>query len=276
MATRSEQRESFLAANPLCVFCGGTELATTVEHCPPRSLFQFRQWPEGFEFPACERCNLGTGDEDAAVAMLARMSPDGSTGNDDGRLAGLIRNVNAQFPGLVRKMMPSHLEARRRNREMGIKPRPGQLHQDVAPVNLPEELKAAVGTFARKLALAIFYRETAVIFPATGTLAFNWFTNVELVTHGTYKLFDQLAHIDGSAPLVVRGGKYLTDQFEYKISLSPRASVFLLQARLGQSFGLVIFGSRLPGPIEETVASLQAKYGHQGPIAFLQGGASLP
>jgi hypothetical protein len=114
-------------------------------------LFQFKHWPERFEFPACEECNLGSGDEDAAVAMLARMSPDGSTGNADGRIEGLIRNVNAQFPGALGKMLPSHILARRRNREFGIKPAPGQLHQDAAPVTLPEELKAAVNTFARKL-----------------------------------------------------------------------------------------------------------------------------
>jgi hypothetical protein len=206
--------------------------------------------------------------------MLARMSPDGSTGNADARIEGLIRNVNTQFPGTLGKMVPSHTEARRRNRALGIKPGPGQTHQDVAPVTLPEELKAAVNTFARKLALAIYYRDARSIFPAAGTIAMNWFTNVELVLHGKYKLFEELSHVEGSAPPRIRGGKYLNDQFEYKLSLSPDAEVFLLQARLGQSFGLVLFGSRKPGPIEETMSSLKAKHGREGPIIFLQGGAA--
>ena len=73
-------RERFLASNPICVFCGGVNPATTVEHCPPRALFQHKHWPEGFDFAACEACNHGTGDQDAIVAMLARMDPDEATG----------------------------------------------------------------------------------------------------------------------------------------------------------------------------------------------------
>ena len=272
MSTRSEQRTKFLSAHPLCAFCGGLRAATTIEHCPPRSLFQFKQWPEGFEFPACEECNLGSGDDDAAVAMLARLSPDGSTGNEDGRITGLMYNVNRQFPGSVAKMMPTHTQSRQRNREFGIKPGPGQLHQDVAPATLPDELKTAVNIVARKLALAIYFREAGAIFPATGTLAMNWFTNVELVLHGRYKLFDHLTDVAANTPPLVRGGKYLDDQFEYKFSLSADREVFLLQATFGQSFGLVLFGSRKPGLIEETISSLQTKYGREGPIVFLQGG----
>ena len=119
MPTRSAQRVAFLGANPLCAFCGGHKLATTIEHCPPKALFQRRRWPEGLEFPACDDCNFGTSDQDVVVAMLARMSPDGSAGNQDGKIAGLLRNVNAQFPGVLRKMMPTPLEARKRNRALG-------------------------------------------------------------------------------------------------------------------------------------------------------------
>jgi hypothetical protein len=126
--------------------------------------------------------------------------------------------------------------------------------------------------FRPSLALAIYYRDAGTIFPVAGTLAMNWFTNVELVLSGKYKLFELLSHLDGNAPPLVRGGKYLNDQFEYKFSLSPDAEVFLLQARLGQSFGLVLFGSRRAGLIEETISSLKAKYGREGPFVFLQGG----
>jgi hypothetical protein len=272
MPSRSEQREFFLAAHPKCAFCGGANSATTTEHCPPRALFQFKHWPEGFEFPACADCNHGTGDDDAAVAMLARMSPDGLTGNDDNRIEGLIHNVNRQFPGAFVNIIPTHTEARRRNRELGIKPGPGQSHQDVAPITLPEQVKTSVAVFARKLALATFYRETGTIFPSTGTLAMNWFTNVELVLHGRYKVFEGLKDIDGTSPPVVRGGKYLDDQFEYRLSLSSDSEVFLLQAKFGRSFGIVVFGCQRPGPIEETVEQLSATFGRKGPIEFIQSG----
>jgi hypothetical protein len=257
------------------VFCGGTEPATTVEHCPPKSLFQFKRWPESFEFPACNNCNGGTGDQDAVIAMLGRMHPDEDTGNADGRIEGLIRNVNTQFPGVIHKMMPSHIEARRRNRALGLKPGPGQLHQDIAPVSIPDEINEAVGTFSLKLSKAIYYREAHQAFPSTGTVIMHWFTNVELVRHGKYVLFEHLQSLSGHAPQLVRGRKFLNDQFEYKVSLSDDRQILVLQVRIGQSFGMIIYASIAPGVLEEAMSKLRAKYQRTGPFDVLQspGGA---
>jgi hypothetical protein len=270
MPTRSEQREAFLAKHPFCVFCGGSRRATTIEHCPPRSLFQFKHWPETFEFPACLSCNEGTGDHDAIVAMIARMHPDENIGNADGRVNGLIKNVGAQVPGLLPRMIPSHIEARRRNRVLGIKPGPGQLHQDVAPVTVPDEINEAVETFARKLSKAIYFRETGKSFPNSGAIVMHWFTNVELVRNGKYVLFEQLQSLDGHAPKLVRSGKYLDDQFEFKISLSEDQQVFIAQVRVGLSFGMIIYASTDGKVLEGALSQLESKYQHNGPFSVLQ------
>jgi hypothetical protein len=267
-------RERFLAANPHCIFCGGTTLATTIEHCPPRALFQHKHWPEGFEFAACEACNHGTRDQDAIVAMLARMDPEEAVGNNDGRVPGLIKNVGAQFPQMFTKILPSAIEARRKNRELGLQPGPGQTHQDVAPIFIPAEMSLAVETFSRKLAKAIYFREVGAIFSNEGTLLLNWFTNAELVQHGRYVLFDLLKDVPGRAVPLRRGGKYLDDQFQYKLSITPENHVFILQARFGVAFGLVIFGSTQRQVIEPVVEKLRAKYGKDGPFVMLQSAAS--
>jgi hypothetical protein len=267
-------RERFLAANPTCIFCGGMTSATTVEHCPPRALFQHKHWPEGFDFAACDACNHGTGDQDAIVAMLARMDPDDAMGNADGRVPGLMKNVGNQFPEMIAKMLPSAIEARQKNRELGVKPGPGQTHQDVAPVLVPREMSLAVETFSRKLAKAIFFREVDAIFPNEGTLLLSWFTNAELVKHGKYVLFDLLKEIPGRAVPLRRGGKYLDDQFQYKLSITPENHVFVLQARFGVAFGLVIFGSTQPQIIEPVVDQLRAKYSKDGPFVVLQSAAT--
>lgn len=266
-------RERFLAANPICVFCGGATPATTVEHCPPRAMFQHKHWPEGFDFAACEACNHGTGDQDAIVSMLARMEPDEAVGNTDGRVPGLIKNVGNQFPEMIAKMLPSAIEARRRNRELGVKPGPGRTHQDVAPILVPNEMSHAVETFSRKLAKAIYFREAGAVFPNEGTLLLNWFTNVELVQHGKYVLFDLLKDVPGRAVPLRRGGKYLDEQFEYKLSITPENHVFMLQARFGVAFGLVIFGSTQPQVIGPVVDQLRAKYGNDGRFVMLQSAA---
>lgn len=269
-------RERFLAANPHCVFCGGANPATTIEHCPPRALFQHKRWPEGFEFAACETCNHGTGDQDAIVAMLARMGPDEATGNTDGRVPGLIKNVGNQFPQMFTKMLPSAIEARRKNRELEIKPGPGQTHQDVAPVFVPEEMSLAVESFARKLAKAVYLREVGAIFPNEGTLLLNWFTNIELVKQGKYVLLDLLKDVPARAVPLRRGGKYLDEQFQYKLSITPENHAFILQARFGVAFGVVIFGSTRPQVIEPVVEQLRAKYGKDGPFVMLQSAANSP
>lgn len=270
MGAATKHRKEFLKAHPLCAFCGGKAKATTIEHCPPRAMFQFRQWPEGFEFPSCEACNHGTDDHDLLVAMLARMDPFEEKGDRDGKQLGLMKMANKQFPGLFEKMMPSANEARRSNRELGLRPVAGQTHQETGAVKVPEELHHAVRIFARKLAKGIFYREAGLPFPDHGCLLLNWFTNADLFRDGKYVLFDLLKELGGTAPPLKRSGQYLNDQFEYKLSLSPEKDIFVLQARFGNAFGLVVFGSASPGKLESIVARLREQTQRNGPFSVLQ------
>lgn len=270
MGTAKKRRQAFLQAHPRCAFCGGKNGATTIEHCPPRAMFQHRQWPEGFEFPACAACNQETGNHDLLVSMLARMDPFEETGNTDGKLEGLMKMANRQYPGLLSKMMPSPNEARRNNRELGLRPEPGQTHQNTGAVKVTDEIHNAVCVVALKLAKGIFYRETGMIFPDEGCLLLNWFTNADLLRSGKYVVFDLLKELAGDAPQLQRSGKYLNNQFEYKLSLSSEREVLVIQARFRNAFGLVVFGSTLPDRLEAIVARLRAQTERDGPFAVLQ------
>jgi hypothetical protein len=42
---KRKSNEALLKDNPFCIFCGGTELATTIEHCPPRMMFRGKRRP---------------------------------------------------------------------------------------------------------------------------------------------------------------------------------------------------------------------------------------
>lgn len=270
MGAAARYRRKFLAEHPICAFCGGQSHSMTIEHCPPRAMFQDRLWPEGFEFPACKDCNQGTGNQDLLIAMFARMNPFEEKGDADGRLEGLMRMVNKQYPGMFEKITPSASEARRHNRELGLKPALGQTHQESGMVKVPEELHEAVCVLAKKLAKGIFYRETRHIFPDEGCLLLNWFTNADLVRDGKYIVFDLLKKISGEVPPTVRAGKYLRDQFEYKLSISPEQNVFILQARFGAAFGLAVFGSTIPGLLESGITRLRDQSSRAGPFAVLQ------
>lgn len=270
MGAAKNRREAFLRKHPRCAFCGGEKPATTIEHCPPRALFQYRQWPEGFEFPSCPSCNLGTSNHDLLVAMLARMDPIEESGNTDGRLVGLMKNANAQYPDLFAKMMPSAVEARRLNKTIGLEPSPGLTQQEAGLIKVTDEHHQAVCSLARKLAKAIFYQTTERTFPNEGCLLLNWFTNADFLRDGKYVVFDLLKNLTGLAPPLQRSGKYLNNQFEYKFSLSSDMQLLVLQARFGSAFGLVVFGNTLPGKLESIVERIREQTNRYGPFAVLQ------
>lgn len=270
MGAAARHRRKFLSEHPVCAFCGGKAKSTTIEHCPPRAMFQFRNWPEGFEFPSCEPCNQGTDDHDLLVAMLGRIDPFEGKGNSDGRQIGLMKLANRQFPGLLQKMMPSASEARRRNRELGVRPPPGRTQQEAGVVKVPEEFHQAVCVLGLKLSKGIYYSEVGKPFPDDGCLLLNWFTNADFLRDGKYLVFDLLKELGGVAPQLQRSGVFLNDQFEYKLSLSSEKNVLVLQARFGNAFGFIVFGSTLPGRLEEGVSRLREQTQRDGPFAVLQ------
>lgn len=265
-----QRKHEFLAANPFCIFCGGTAASTTIEHCPPRAMFQNKQWPEGFDFPSCGPCNNGTSDQDLLVSMIARSDPFTNQGDSDGRSLGLMKMVNKQYPGLFGKMLMSPREARQHNRGAGVVPALGHTHQQSGVVKVPPEMHAAVGVFAAKLSKAIYFMHSRRAFPNHGCLMLNWFTNEQLFREGKYVLFDLLKNQQGIAPKPERGGKYLNDQFEYKLALSPEFDVFVLQACFGKGFGFVVFGCTTAGNLESIMARVEKEHGGKVPFVYLQ------
>jgi hypothetical protein len=102
--------------------------------------------------------------------MLARMDPSKGPAADDSSTFGLMHRVNKRYPKIFEKMMPSPIEARRINRKLGITPLPGAVHQETGALKVPPEVHHSIFVFSRKLAKAIYYLESARIFPAEGTL----------------------------------------------------------------------------------------------------------
>ena len=103
MGEAKEKRRAhavILTAHPWCIYCGMK--ANTIEHMPPRAMFDKRQRPKGLEFPTCRDCNNGTSLSDMAASLLARAYPDARTPDDLKRLLGGARN---NIPGLIEEMV---------------------------------------------------------------------------------------------------------------------------------------------------------------------------
>ncbi len=152
MGAGTRHRKAFLAANTVCIFCGGGKPSTSIEHCPPRAMFQNRSWPEGFEFASCHECNGGLSDHDAIIAVLGRIDPLNGKVDGDGQLLGLVKNLNRQYPGMLDQMFANEKPIEQ------VMP-DGSRCQMVA-VNIPDELHEAMWTLAGKLTKAVFHMET--------------------------------------------------------------------------------------------------------------------
>jgi hypothetical protein len=127
-----------------------------------------------------------------------------------------------------------------------------------------------VCVFASKLSKAIYYRDAEIAFPNHGCLLLNWFTNAELLRDGRYAVLDIFKELGGSSPPLQRGGKYLNDQFEYKLSMSNENDTFVLQAFFGKAFGVLVFGCAVPGRLESSIDRLRKESGKGGPFVILQ------
>jgi hypothetical protein len=69
------KNQRFLADHPYCCFCGGTVAAMTADHVPNRAFFVNRDWPEGYEFPSCSDCQVGSRVSELVCAAVMRAAP---------------------------------------------------------------------------------------------------------------------------------------------------------------------------------------------------------
>lgn len=276
MGDRKRKLQRFISQHKKCIFCGGIVDTTTIEHCPPRALFQNRIAPDGFEFPACLACNNYSSDEDLIVAVIARMgSP--KFGDSDGKLIGMMKALNRQKPDFYKTFLASATEARANNRQLGIEPDPGMTHQEMGVLNINDETRAAIRVFAKKLAKGITYFESGLVFKNEDCLALNWFTNANVIKDGGHKVFGILSHINGVALKLSRNRVILNNQFEYKFSLSDDRNLILIQAKFGESFFLVVTGCMTPGYLEDLLEKTYQDLGRDyQPFEIIQGNGANP
>lgn len=269
MGQASSRRAAFFREHPICIFCGGGETATTEEHCPPRSLFRERKWPEGHVFPACLACNGGTSDADLAVALMAHLR--GHEGQATRQSIGIIKLANQRFPSFLGKMLDrSPTQARADARRFGLQPGPGQTYQDIAPVNVTPEMEQGVRTLATKLTKAIYYQRTHRIFPTNGGIRFQWFTNADRLENGRIVAIAALARFATMSAPITRTGQPLNDQFDYRYSSDEPGQLHVLSVEFGQMFGFVTLFSQDVGYLEAMDARIAAQLGDQPGADFLE------
>jgi len=202
------------------------------------------------------------------VAFLAHLTEAGNTRNSG---AGLIYQVKRQFPGFIEGMLQrSTAEARRLGRRVGLRPGPGETYQELPVVKLPNEAHQCVSVLAAKLTKAIYFKQTRAIFPSDGGIMFQWFTNAQKMEHGRIVLLEAISLFAAMSVPKRRGGKDLSDQFDYKYSIGESGELHMLQVVFGEVFGFVTIFSQIPGRLESIVEGIDTAYStSRRPFRFL-------
>lgn len=210
MGAKAKHRRDFLAKHPICCFCGGGRPAEELDHVPSRVLFDDRHWPEGFEFPACAKCNRATRHDEQVVAMLSRIYPELTTEKGYAETYERIRAVARNYPEILEEMRPTTRQLRKASKKYGLQ----GSYADLPALSVKgPRINAAIQNVGRKLFSALYYMHTGRIVPPDGGVAILWFTNVQIEA-------DEIPR--SLAPLLANFGKTersrtkLDDQFFYR------------------------------------------------------------
>jgi hypothetical protein len=237
MGAKSERKRRFLAQHPFCCFCGGFTPAAEPDHVPSRVFFESRQWPEGFEFPACVSCNRVTRHDEQIVAMLSWIYPDQVTEKGKAEVEERIRAVAHNYPAVIEEMRPTVRQLRNAVKKYDLKIDAGQSVADfpVLAVNGPL-VNAAIENFSRKLFCALYYKHSGRILPASGGIAVRWFSNVQVEGD---EIPRSIAPVLLGFPKLERSRVNLDSQFFYRwgIADTNNAAAFLTFFR--RSFAIV-------------------------------------
>lgn len=237
MGAKSQLKKKFLSQHPFCCFCGGETPSVEPDHVPSRVFFEDRQWPEGFEFLACVRCNRATRHDEQVVAMLSWINPDPTTAKGKLEVEERIRAVAHNYPEVIKEMQPSVRQIRNAVKKYGLKLEVGQSVADlpVLAVNGPL-VNAAVENFSRKLFCALYYKHTGRILSSSGGIAVRWFSNIQIEGD---EIPRSIAPVLVGFPKLERSRMKLDDQFFYRWGIADTKTVAAFLAFFRRSFAIV-------------------------------------
>jgi hypothetical protein len=96
------------AEQPYCIYCGGRTVGDSVDHMPPRTIFDLRYRPKGLEFLACTACNAGGKKAEQIVGFLSRLLyPTPRSREIDQELRNIFKQMINNHRDVLLEMFPS-------------------------------------------------------------------------------------------------------------------------------------------------------------------------
>lgn len=238
MGAKKFNKQKFLEKQPFCCFCGGVKPSEEIDHVPGRVFFRNRQWPEGYEFPACIECNRATRFEEKVIAFLARFNSGDKNEVDDIEFTMMMDEISKHDPEFISDIRPlSANEIRRFLKQCSIEKPSGITTTDIPIVKIGDVVNKSVRKFGRKLFLALWFKHTGTALPKSGGMRIAWMTNASQPIDDTVlsALFQALS----ATPTIIRSCSHLHDQFTYRymVTASGDGAGFFVWFR--QSFGFL-------------------------------------
>jgi hypothetical protein len=231
-------KQNFMKKHPMCCFCGDETRAEEIDHVPGRVFFRNRQWPEGYEFPACVECNRATRYEEKVIALFARFNSSSEAETDNAEFEQMVNEVAKHDPEFISDIRPSSAnEIRRFLKERNIEKPVGSTTSDIHLVKIGDIVNKSVRKFGKKLFLALWFKHTGTVLPKSGGMRIVWMSNASpAMDDATLTTLFQTLH---GIPPIIRNSRPIHDQFTYRyvVTTSGDGAGFFVWFR--QSFGLL-------------------------------------
>lgn len=260
-------RRKFLLEHPWCTYCG--DKATTTDHCPPRSFFLERKWPETYEFPACEPCNAEARLDEQALAVLARIRLAGDD-KEPGRseLFKLIRGVQNNQPELVAEWLSlSRSQQKRSLREMFGEAADRARREGWGAIHIGPLSRAAIERFMIKLGKALYYKHVNKLLD--GVIYMQY---IDLVANrGNPELMATIRKFAPEIALPQRANKSLAEQFVYRYNYNPDFGIIHAAVQFSEQF--IYYVAALSREMHQGLAKWRAE---RGALLLEQGLVHVP
>lgn len=236
MGQSQKKKLSLLTQCPHCIYCG--ELATEVDHCPPRSFFTKRAWPEGFAFSCCKPCNEVSAPIEQQLALFVRLNEKPNFHDDfqaeyKASWRGLRNNhlpvANELFATKMTPFGYPNWSGRGPFNAYDPYPRIGRAF--VGPL-----LQESIALFAGKIGKAIHFHETQRTLSPTKPLLFSFVTN----TQHSNELFTEIRSFVRRKLDPQRGNTRLHDQFSYTATILDEAGFAVYFVKFNEALVLII------------------------------------
>ena len=235
MGASKNKRQKFLIDHPYCCFCGGQDLATTIDHIPARICFPGRNGPDGFEFPACAVCQSASRQDELAFGYFVRLIDPSNVNYRSEEIRKAVTGIKNNLPHLLPKFDLSAREKRKALVAMGHDKPINLATSDIPSVAIPAEIDLHVHRYARKLAAALYYREKEKPISPQSIMWTRWCLATDK------RQMDRFLQVAEMMPLKTIGARpnlNFGNRFGYRFDKGNDNDLFSAMAQFGQ--GLVV------------------------------------